>query len=62
MRWLTMEWLWCVSVLWAITVVPLVKYAWIALEFGSPPRNGDDGGEGGPFSVYGSMYPTDEVS
>ncbi|GAA5873740.1 hypothetical protein JCM3774_000155 [Rhodotorula dairenensis] len=42
------------TVLWAIIIVPVVKYCLIALEFGTAH------GEGGPFAVYQSMYPPRE--
>ena len=33
------------SIIWAITIIPLIKYAWIALEFGNST------GEGGPVRL-----------
>lgn len=35
----------------AITIVPLIKYALVALEFGTTH------GEGGPFAIFTSLYP-----
>ncbi|KAL8280080.1 hypothetical protein RQP46_007410 [Phenoliferia psychrophenolica] len=42
------------AIIWSITLIPLVKYAWIALEFGNRT------GEGGPFAVYTALYPPPE--
>ncbi|KAH9824989.1 potassium transporter-domain-containing protein [Melampsora americana] len=39
------------AVLWALTIVPLIKYSLIALE----NRTGE--GEGGPFALFSQMYP-----
>jgi len=44
------------SVVWALTIVVLIKYAVFALEFGTIE------GEGGPFAVYTSLFPPPEVS
>ena len=44
------------SILWALTIVVLIKYAIFALEFGTIE------GEGGPFAVYTALYPPPEVS
>ncbi|GAA5820377.1 hypothetical protein JCM3770_000814 [Rhodotorula araucariae] len=41
-------------VIWAILLVPIVKYSLIALEFGT------SAGEGGPFAVFSAMYPPRE--
>lgn len=43
------------SVIWAITIVPLIKYALVALSFGNST------GEGGPFALYTSLFPPKEV-
>lgn len=43
------------AIIWAIILVPLIKYAVIGLEFGN------DAGEGGPFAVYTALYPPPEV-
>jgi KUP system potassium uptake protein len=44
----------CSAVIWSITIVPLIKYCFIALEFGN------SSGEGGPFAVFTSIYPPPE--
>ncbi|KAM0748500.1 potassium transporter [Meredithblackwellia eburnea MCA 4105] len=44
------------AIIWAISIIPLIKYAWIALQFGNST------GEGGPFAVYTSIYPPPEES
>lgn len=44
------------SILWALTIVVLIKYAIFALEFGTIE------GEGGPFAVYTALYPPPEAS
>ncbi|ORY80251.1 potassium transporter [Leucosporidium creatinivorum] len=44
------------AVIWAITIVPLIKYALIALSFGNAT------GEGGPFALYTSLFPPREES
>ncbi|BGP41752.1 hypothetical protein JCM10450v2_005818 [Rhodotorula kratochvilovae] len=41
-------------ILWALLLVPVVKYSLIALEFGTAA------GEGGPFAVFSAMYPPRE--
>ncbi|GAA6002540.1 KUP/HAK/KT family potassium transporter [Rhodotorula paludigena] len=41
-------------ILWAILLVPIVKYCFIALEFGTTQ------GEGGPFAIYTSIFPPRE--
>ncbi|KAM0793786.1 hypothetical protein ACM66B_001203 [Microbotryomycetes sp. NB124-2] len=42
------------AVFWAISVVPLIKYALVALEFGNTA------GEGGPFALYSALFPPPE--
>ncbi|GAA5833011.1 hypothetical protein JCM3766R1_000398 [Sporobolomyces carnicolor] len=42
-------------ILWALTIVVLIKYAIFALEFGTIE------GEGGPFAVYTALYPPPET-
>lgn len=44
------------AIIWSITIVPLIKYSFIALNFGT------GSGEGGPFAVYTSLYPPPEES
>ncbi|KAK4050374.1 hypothetical protein OIV83_003443 [Microbotryomycetes sp. JL201] len=39
------------AVLWAITIIPLIKYAFVALEFGNPA---------GPFALYAALFPPPE--
>lgn len=43
------------SIIWALTIIPLIKYAIIALEFGTQST-----GEGGPFAIYTALYPPKE--
>ncbi|GAA5888422.1 hypothetical protein JCM5296_000624 [Sporobolomyces johnsonii] len=43
------------AILWAITLVPFIKYAAIALAFGS--THSDTAGEGGPYALWCSMFP-----
>lgn len=42
------------AILWAILLVPVVKYCLIALEFGT------SAGEGGPFAVWTALFPPRE--
>ncbi|GAA6026040.1 hypothetical protein JCM11491_002521, partial [Sporobolomyces phaffii] len=42
-------------ILWALTIVVVLKYAVFALEFGTIE------GEGGPFAVYTALYPPKET-
>ncbi|GAA5928143.1 hypothetical protein JCM3775_002829 [Rhodotorula graminis] len=42
------------AILWAIILVPVVKYCLIALEFGTAA------GEGGPFAVWTALFPPRE--
>ncbi|EGG09512.1 uncharacterized protein MELLADRAFT_104243 [Melampsora larici-populina 98AG31] len=42
------------AILWALTIVPLIKYSLIALEFGTGE------GEGGPFALFSQMYPPEK--
>ncbi|GAA5996914.1 hypothetical protein JCM5350_005065 [Sporobolomyces pararoseus] len=42
-------------IIWALTIVVLIKYAIFALEFGTIE------GEGGPFAVYTSLFPPPET-
>ncbi|GAA5964905.1 hypothetical protein JCM3765_004101 [Sporobolomyces pararoseus] len=42
-------------IIWALTIVVLIKYAICALEFGTIE------GEGGPFAVYTSLFPPPET-
>ncbi|GAA5888418.1 hypothetical protein JCM5296_000623 [Sporobolomyces johnsonii] len=42
------------AILWAITIVPVIKYCLISLQFATGE------GEGGPFAVFVSMYPPKE--
>ncbi|GAA5889235.1 hypothetical protein JCM8208_007810 [Rhodotorula glutinis] len=42
------------AILWAIILVPVVKYCLIALEFGTTA------GEGGPFAVWTALFPPRE--
>ncbi|GAA6004079.1 hypothetical protein JCM10207_002415 [Rhodosporidiobolus poonsookiae] len=44
------------TILWAIILVPIIKYCLVALEFGTGE------GEGGPFAVYTSIFPPRETS
>ncbi|THU95303.1 potassium transporter [Dendrothele bispora CBS 962.96] len=39
------------AIIWALTLLPLVKYVLISLEFGT------DEGEGGPFALFLGLYP-----
>ena len=39
------------AIIWALTILPLVKYVIFALEFGTGE------GEGGPFALYMSLFP-----
>ncbi|KAA1100479.1 hypothetical protein PGTUg99_010724 [Puccinia graminis f. sp. tritici] len=42
------------AIIWTLTIVPLIKYSLIALEFGTGE------GEGGPFALFAQMYPTEK--
>ncbi|MBW0500804.1 hypothetical protein O181_040519 [Austropuccinia psidii MF-1] len=42
------------AVIWALTIVPLIKYSLIALEFGTGH------GEGGPFALFAQLYPPEK--
>ncbi|KAK7457024.1 hypothetical protein VKT23_010327 [Stygiomarasmius scandens] len=39
------------AIIWALTLLPLIKYVFISLEFGT------DEGEGGPFALFLGLYP-----
>ncbi|KIY45499.1 potassium transporter [Fistulina hepatica ATCC 64428] len=42
------------AIIWSLTLLPLVKYAFIALRFGTT------GGEGGTFALYQGIYPRED--
>ncbi|KAG5650229.1 hypothetical protein H0H81_000252 [Sphagnurus paluster] len=42
------------AILWALTLLPLIKYVFISLEFGTGE------GEGGPFALFQGLYPSAE--
>lgn len=42
------------AIIWTLTLVPLIKYSLIALEFGTGE------GEGGPFALFAQMYPPEK--
>ncbi|GAA5909582.1 hypothetical protein JCM6882_003461 [Rhodosporidiobolus microsporus] len=42
----------CSAIIWAIIIVPVVKYCLIALHFGTGE------GEGGPFAIYTTLFPS----
>ncbi|PLW29251.1 hypothetical protein PCANC_15749 [Puccinia coronata f. sp. avenae] len=42
------------AIIWTLTIVPLIKYSLIALEFGTGE------GEGGPFALFAQMYPAEK--
>ncbi|GAA98272.1 uncharacterized protein L969DRAFT_341840 [Mixia osmundae IAM 14324] len=48
------------AIVWSITLVPLIKYIIIALEFGTKDEQAEDVNkapqEGGPFALYGQLY------
>ncbi|ODO11951.1 potassium uptake protein [Cryptococcus amylolentus CBS 6273] len=44
------------AIIWALTIIPLLKYVVFALEFGT------DKGEGGPFALFMGLFPKAEAS
>ncbi|OAV89538.1 hypothetical protein, variant [Puccinia triticina 1-1 BBBD Race 1] len=42
------------AIIWTLTIVPLIKYSLIALEFGTGE------GEGGPFALFAQLYPAEK--
>ncbi|KAF8882060.1 potassium transporter, partial [Gymnopilus junonius] len=43
------------AIIWALTLLPMLKYVWISLHFGTTE------GEGGSFALYQGLYPREGV-